>query len=109
MAKLITNVGVFVGFLNPKHDGKLLLVRRTSPDSIIPGVSFKGNWELPGDAMEEVDTIAYNQSVIVAFQKAKEKTGIEIPIAEQPFLGHGATHFSRGRKATTSNKSYPAS
>ncbi|MSU54765.1 MAG: hypothetical protein EXS48_02975 [Candidatus Staskawiczbacteria bacterium] len=87
MPKLVTNVGAFVGFLNPKHDGRLLLVRRTSPDSIIPGVSFKGNWELPGGAMEEVDTMVYNQGVVVAFQKAKEKTGMDILISDQPFLG----------------------
>jgi len=87
MAKLLTNVGMFVGFLNPKYDGKLLLVRRTSTDSIIPAISFKGNWELPGGAEEEADTVGYNYSVNVAFAKAKDKVGIDVPVDDQPFLG----------------------
>jgi len=85
MDKLSTNVGMFVGFL--RCDGRLLLVRRTSTDSIIPDVSFKGNWELPGGAEEESDIVGYNYSVEVAFAKAKNKVGIDVSVDDQPFLG----------------------
>ncbi|MBX4201205.1 hypothetical protein KW786_03750 [Candidatus Parcubacteria bacterium] len=86
MPKLSTNVGMYVGFLR-ETDGKLLLVRRTDPTSIIPGVSFKGNWELPGGAEEEADTINYNHAVHTAFAKAKAKVGIDVSEGDQPFLG----------------------
>lgn len=87
MVKLITTKGSYVGFLNPTQNGRLLLVRRTSTHSIIPGVSFKGCWELPGGAEEEADQISYNYSVEVAFAKARDKVGIDVPPQDRPFLG----------------------
>ena len=66
---------MYIGFINSTH-GKLLLVRRVQEDSIIPGVSFKGNWELPGGAMEEMDNPGYGYAILTAFRKAAEKTGI---------------------------------
>ena len=47
MEKISTTVGVFAGILD-QTTGKLLLRQRVEEDSIIPGKSFKSNWELPG-------------------------------------------------------------
>lgn len=99
MGKLLTTFGSYVGFINPKHDGRLLLVRRTQTDSIIPGVSFKGNWELPGGAVEEVDQVGYNYAIQTAFAKAKDKVGIDIPVDDQPFLGPAYGTFFKGPQA----------
>lgn len=81
--KLLITVGAYVGFMNPGFGnyGRILLVRRTRTDSIISGQSFRGNWELPGGAVEDVEdpsAIDYNYVVQTAFAKAKEKVGIVI-------------------------------
>jgi len=95
MAKITTTFGAFVGFLNPNKQGKLLLVRRTSPDSILPGVSFKGNWELPGGALEE-GMVVTNYHIHIAFHKANEKVGIDIEPVFQPLLGPMYLTFFQG-------------
>ena len=46
--KIRCTVGIYIAILNPVHDGRLLVWRRTEEGSIIPGVSFYGNWEMPG-------------------------------------------------------------
>ena len=96
MAKLLTNVGVFVGFLNQNKEGKILLRRRTEEGSIIPGVSFKGNWELPGGGAEEAEFVGYNYMVETAFREAAEEVGISC--GEIPFLGPLYSAFFKGPK-----------
>ncbi|MDP2741113.1 MAG: NUDIX domain-containing protein [bacterium] len=93
MTKLTTNVGAFVGFL---YSGKLLLVRRTQEGSILPGISFKGNWELPGGALEEADVVEYDYLIQMAFRKAEEKVGIHIPPRLRPILGPVYSTFFKG-------------
>ncbi len=48
--KMEITIGVFAGVLH--KEGKLLLQRRKEEESIIPGKSFKGKYELPGGGLE---------------------------------------------------------
>lgn len=83
-AKAKIAVGVFAGILNSK--GKLLLRRRTEVDSIIPGKSFKGNWELCGGGIMETDeqSIPYNYAVKELKREVEEEVGIKITIGKMP-------------------------
>lgn len=77
-AKMV--MGVYAGIMNPEEDGKLLLRRRVEEHSIIPGKSFKGNWELPGGAVLESpdDSIFYNHYLADLLKNVKERTGISL-------------------------------
>lgn len=77
-------VGVYAGILN--SEGKLLLRRRTEIDSIIPGKSFKGNWELPGGGIMETEeeSIPYNYAVRELKREVEEELGIRISINKMP-------------------------
>jgi hypothetical protein len=81
MEKISTNLGIYLGILHP-FTGKLLLIRRTGSKSIIPNVSFKGNWELPGGAVMATDApaIPYNYYLKELSRLLKEKTGMEIEL-----------------------------
>jgi len=46
-------IGIFAGLLTSK--GKIRLQRRIEKDSIIPGKSYEGDYELPGGRVEEKD------------------------------------------------------
>ena len=75
--KVCATLGIYFGMLHP-NTGKLLLIRRTSSNSIVPGTSFKGNWELPGGAVMKNDSqIHYNYYFKELSRILKEKTGID--------------------------------
>ncbi len=77
--KVTPTIGVFAGILTV--NGKLLLRRRVESDSIVPGKSFKGNWELPGGGVMKEETFeATNETVIpkALAREVKEKAGLEI-------------------------------
>lgn len=78
--KLKAEIGAYIGFINPNRGGRLLLVRRTQTESIIPGQSFRGNWELPGGAVEETEesSIRYDLMTQTALAKANLKVGIYV-------------------------------
>lgn len=87
MGKVSTNVGMYLGLLNLNKEGRLLLRRRVEEDSIIPGKSFKGNWELPGGAVEETDgKVAYNYPIKEAVRETVEEVGVpvSVPAGMQP-------------------------
>jgi len=77
--KALFTVGVFAGIIDPTRS-KILLRRRTETGSIIPGQSFKGNWELPGGAVEQAENFDYEYLGTTLFGKIFDKTGIRIPI-----------------------------
>ncbi|PIP24409.1 MAG: hypothetical protein COS25_00930 [Candidatus Nealsonbacteria bacterium CG02_land_8_20_14_3_00_37_10] len=79
-------VGVYAGILN--SEGKLLLRRRTETGSIIPGRSFKGNWELPGGGIMETDeeSIPYSYAVKELKREVREEVGIRLTISKMPPL-----------------------
>lgn len=83
--KMVTIRGFYAGVMQP-DTGKLLLIRRTKTDSIIPGTSFRGNWELPGGAvMASSDpSVSYNYYVRDLTRLLHEKTGILIIIRGLP-------------------------
>lgn len=87
MEKMKTAVGVFAGLLKQesgKNAGKLLLRRRTEIPSIIPGKSFKGNWELPGGGVMEAEKVPYCHLVNELKREVEEETGIPIAIDPMP-------------------------
>jgi len=83
MAKVSTTVGVFAGILD-QVTGKLLLRRRVEENSIIPGKSFKGNWELPGGGVMEAEKIPYNHLPKELAREVDEEVGITISIDPMP-------------------------
>lgn len=75
------NLGMFAGILNPEKSGKLLLRRRTEIDSIIPGKSFKGNWELPGGGVMEgqlKDKVSYDWPIKELVRQVEREVGISL-------------------------------
>lgn len=81
-------VGVFAGILNSNrmdvnNYGKLLLRRRVEENSIIPGISFKGNWELPGGGILETDAVKvpYNYAEKELEREVREEIGIDISVS----------------------------
>lgn len=85
MERFIPTIGVFAGILN-KHDGGLLLRRRTLPEenkSLISGKSVKRDWELPGGIVEQKEMFdaGNEQGLIEALQReVKEELGLEIDL-----------------------------
>lgn len=84
MEKAKVAIGVYAGILNGQ--GKILLRRRIGEDSIIPGKSFKGNWELPGGGVMETDeeSIPYSYAVKELKREVEEEVGIKIAIIKMP-------------------------
>lgn len=83
MEKVKTTVGVYAGILR-LSDGKLLLRRRTEIPSIIPGKSFKGNWELPGGGVMETEKVPYCHLTNELKREVEEETGISIEVNPMP-------------------------
>lgn len=77
--KISTTVGVFAGVLS-QTTGKLLLRRRVEEDSIIPGKSFKGNWELPGGGVMDMEKIPYNHLLNELVREVDEEVGISVSV-----------------------------
>lgn len=75
--KIKVTRGIYMGGLD-SVSGKLLLMRRTKTDSLLKGVSFRGNWELIGGAVMTTDeeTMPYNYYFKELDRLVKEKTGI---------------------------------
>jgi len=91
MGKASMVMGVYAGIMNLAEEGKLLLRRRTEEHSIIPGKSFKGNWELPGGAVNEAlsSSVPYNYYLTDLVKSVKERTGIALPestLATMPMM-----------------------
>jgi len=93
MAKASMNLGMYVGFLNPNKDGRLLLRRRIEEDSIIPDpndpaktISFRGNWENIGGAAEETseEKVSYDYPIKEAVREAAEEVGILVSLSGMP-------------------------
>ena len=93
MAKASMNLGTYIGFLNPNKEGRLLLRRRIEEDSIIPDpndpsktISFRGNWESPGGAVEETseEKVSYDYPIKEAVREAAEEVGISVPLSGMP-------------------------
>jgi len=77
--KISTTVGVFAGILD-QTTGKLLLRRRVEEDSIIPGKSFKSNWELPGGGVMDMEKISYNHLLNELAREVDEEVGISVSV-----------------------------
>lgn len=78
---------IYAGFLHPKS-GKVSVARRKKPESIIPGVSFRGNWELIGGAIMATDKekISYNYYLDELCRLIKVKAGIVITLQGLPMM-----------------------
>ncbi|MDP3991010.1 MAG: hypothetical protein Q8P63_01820 [Candidatus Nealsonbacteria bacterium] len=85
--KMVTTRGIYVGILHPKS-GKLLLVRRTGSTSIIPDVSFCGNWEIIGGAVMASDNkaVPYNYYLGELSRLMEAKAGIVMVILGLPAM-----------------------
>ena len=79
MEKISTTVGVFAGILD-QTTGKLLLRQRVEEDSIIPGKSFRGNWELPGGGVMDMEKIPYNHLLNELAREVGEEVGISVSV-----------------------------
>jgi len=90
MEKISTTVGVFAGILD-QTSGKLLLRRRVEEDSIIPGKSFRGNWELPGGGVMDMEKIPYNHLLNELVREVDEEVGV--PISVDPMAPLYAVFF----------------
>src|SRR3989338_7560527 len=76
-------VGVFAGIISTTT-GKLLLRRRVEEDSIIPGQSFRGNWELPGGGVMDYEKMAYHLLARELEREVFEELGIRIALNHIP-------------------------
>ncbi len=76
---MMTVRGIYAGIMHP-NTGKLLLMRRVKPTSIIPNVSFRGNWELIGGAVMTSDekSVPYNYCLGELCRIVEIKTGLVI-------------------------------
>lgn len=85
--KVMPTRGIYAGVMDP-DTGKLLLMRRTKTTSIIPGVSFRGNWELPGGAVMASDekSVPYDYHLKELTRLLQEKTGILSVVRGLPFM-----------------------
>ena len=76
--KIRCTVGIYIAILNPVHDGRLLIWRRTEEGSIIPGVSFYGNWEMPGGGVYVPSTqVGYDYPLKEGLRQLEEEVGIK--------------------------------
>ena len=77
--KMKTVKGIYAGILHPES-GKLLLTRRTGSTSIVPGVSFRGNWELIGGAImaSNEKSVPYNYYLDELYRIMEAKAGIVV-------------------------------
>lgn len=77
----------YEGILHPES-GKLLVYRRTSITSIIPNVSFRGNWELIGGAVmtSDAESVSYHYYLGELCRHLEEKTGIVMAIRGLPVM-----------------------
>ena len=84
---MATARGIYAGIIDP-DTGKLFLTRRTKTTSIIEGVSFRGNWELPGGAVMASDekSVPYNYYLAELMRLVREKTGIPITVRGLPAM-----------------------
>jgi len=99
--KIIASIGVYAAIINNeegKDFGKLLLYRRTATTSINEGVSYRGNFELPGRAMltTEGDKYGYNHAALTVEKAVLDRAGIRIFLSKMPafytvFLGNEKT------------------
>jgi len=85
--KMATVRSIYAGILHPKS-GKLLLTRRTGSTSIIPNVSFRGNWELIGGAVMASDkkSVPYNYYLSELCRLMEAKAGIVMVIRGLPVM-----------------------
>jgi hypothetical protein len=85
--KMTTVRSIYAGILHPKS-GKIVLTRRTKPTSIIPGVSFRGNWELIGGAVMATNkkSVPYNYYLSELRRLIEEKTGIVMVVQGLPMM-----------------------
>lgn len=79
MEKISASIGVCAGIVNQITE-KILLRRRVEEDSIIPGKSFKGNWELPGGGVRDAEKIPYSHLINELAKSVKEEVGITISV-----------------------------
>lgn len=80
-------IGIFAGIFN--EAGKLLLRRREERDSIVPGKSFKGDWELPGGGVEDENNGQALDERIIGAELAREVTeeiGIHVSVPPMPVM-----------------------
>ncbi len=80
-------IGVFAGLLT--REGKLRLQRRTEKDSIIPGKTYEGDYELPGGRIQEKKLEKALTLEVLGkelIQKVEEKLGIVIKLHPNPPL-----------------------
>lgn len=76
--KIKCTVGIYIAILNPDHDGRLLIWRRTEEDSIIPGVSFYGNREMPGGGVYVPSgQVGYDYPLKDGLRQLEEEVGIK--------------------------------
>ncbi|MCX6760951.1 MAG: hypothetical protein NTZ84_02535 [Candidatus Nealsonbacteria bacterium] len=85
--KATVSRGIYAGIMDP-DTGKILLTRRIKSDSIIPGISFKGNWEIPGGAIMGSDdpSVPYNYYLKELTRVVQEKTGASIVLRGLPVM-----------------------
>jgi 8-oxo-dGTP pyrophosphatase MutT (NUDIX family) len=81
MATMPKTIGVFARLLT--KEGKVRLQRRIEKGSIIPGKTFRGDWELPGGRIKEKDlqkalTLAVLKEELI--REVKEELGIKIMV-----------------------------
>jgi len=76
-------MGVYAGIMDTE-EGKLMLRRRAEEHSIVPGKSFKGNWELPGGAVIDSSqpVISYNYYLGDLRANVAKRTGILLSTSE---------------------------
>ena len=80
-------IGVFAGIIN--KEGKLLLQQRIEKRSIIPGKSYKGDWELPGGKVKEGSLRhALTLEVLTKelIREVKEELGLKLDAIEPPYI-----------------------
>jgi len=76
--KIRCTIGIYIAILNPDRHGRLLIWRRTEEGSIIPGVSFYGNWEMPGGGVYVPSTqVGYDYPLKEGVRQLEEEVGIK--------------------------------
>ena len=76
--KIRCTIGIYIAILDPTKDGGLLIWRRTEEGSIIPGVSFYGNWEMPGGGVYiPSGQVRYDYPLQEGLRQLEEEVGIK--------------------------------